>query len=59
MARRRKQKFTELLVVDLFLTILTLIFGTIYYLTKVICEGIIVYVQELSKSLKEMAIDEA
>ena len=37
MARRRKQKFTELLVVDLFLTILALIFGTIYYLTKVIC----------------------
>ena len=28
-------------------------------LTKVICEGIIVYFQELSKSLKEMAIDEA
>ena len=59
MARRRKQKFTELLVVDLFLTILALIFGTIYYLIKVICEGIIVYFQELSKSLKEMAIDEA
>ena len=59
MARRRKQKFTELLVVDLFLTILTLIFGTIYYLTKVICEGIIVYFQELSKSLKEVAIEEA
>lgn len=56
---RRKKKFTDLLLVDLTLAILVLIFGTIYELAKVFCEGLVVYFTELSKSLKDIAQDEA
>jgi hypothetical protein len=56
MARRRKSK--ENLLVELVLSVLILVFGSLYYVIKVLAEGLIVYFTEVGKNLKEIAEQE-